>query len=513
MRAETACSIIATLFVAGLFSCGPTSAPSTVRVGVDVDAGTLDPRLARDTTAYRAVNLIYDGLVEIDADLQPVPGLAERWENPEPSVWVFTLREGASFHDGTPVTSEDVVYTFETLLDPAFRAPMRSLYVPIQRVEALDLQTVRFTLTEPYAPLLSYLDMGIVPKHAAEAGGDPSSRPVGSGPYRLSRWDKGSKIVVEANADFWGGKPNIPAIELILVPDNTARAQAFEAGDLDIIMSPLSPQDIGRLARNERFRHELRPGLAITYLNFNSRKAHLADPRMRRAIAMLVDQSTILEQIYEGTDEVASSILLPSWSVYTEDIRQPTYDLEAAHEQFAALGWTDSDGDGLLDKDGAKLTLELGTHSEDVNRIQTIEFLQNVFSGNGIETKVWVSDWPSFSVRRDTGDFEVILLGWTQLVDPDRVTFDQLHSKGGLNWGGYGNPRVDELLEKGRASTDPDDRVQAYRDAAAIIAEEVPYYIVSYQGYQAFIHPRVTGFEPDPRGMVRGLIHARLEQQ
>jgi peptide/nickel transport system substrate-binding protein len=507
MRAKNACPIIMTLFAAGLFSCGPTSPPSAVRVGVDVDAGTLDPRLARDTTAYRAVNLIYDGLVEIDADLRPVPGLAERWENPEPSVWVFILREEAHFHDGTPVTADDVVYTFESLLDPAFRAPLRSLYAPIQRVEAPDSRTVQFNLSEPYAPLLSYLDMGIVPKHAADTG----SQPVGSGPYRLSRWDKGSKIVLDANVDFWGGEPNIPSIELILVPDNTARAQAFEAGDLDIIMSPLSPQDIGRLTENERFRHELRPGLAITYLNFSSQEAHLADPRMRRAITMLVDQPTILEQIYEGTDEAASSILLPSWSVYSEDVKQPTYDPKAARELFADLGWTDSDGDGVLDKDETKLTLELGTHSEDVNRIQTIEFLQNVFSGNGIETEVWISDWPSFSVRRDAGDYEVILLGWTQLVDPDRVSFDQLHSKGGLNWGGYSNPRVDELLERGRASTDLDDRAQAYREAASIIAEEVPYYILSYQGYQAFVHPRVVGFEPDPRGMIRGLIHARIE--
>ncbi len=409
------------------------------------------------------------------------------------------------------MTAEDVVYTFETLLDPAFRAPLRSLYAPIRHVEAVDLRTVRFNLAEPYAPLLSYLDMGIVPKHRAEAGGDPSSRSIGSGPYRLSRWDKGSKIVVEANTDFWGGKPNIPTIELILVPDNTARAQAFEAGDLDIIMSPLSPQDIERLTRNERFRHELRPGLAITYLNFSSQKAHLADPRMRRAIAMLVDQSTILEQIYEGTDEAASSILLPSWSVYSKNIRQPTYDPKSARDLLAELGWTDSNGDGVLDKDGTKLVLELGTHSEDVNRIQTVEFLQNVFFANGIETEVWISDWPSFSVRRDTGDYEVILLGWTQLVDPDRVTFDQLHSKGGLNWGGYSNPQVDELLEKGRALTGPEERAAAYREAADIIAAEVPYYILSYQGYQVFTHPRLEGFEADPRGMVRGLVHARIE--
>ena len=200
------------------------SAPKTglpIRVGTDVDASSLDPRLMRDTTSYRVVDLLFDGLVRLDRNLVPVPGLAVSWENPEPTRWVFHLREEARFHDGRPFVAEDVVHTLETILDPAFGAPLRSLYEPIERVVAIDDHTVEIGLDGPYAPLLSYLDVGIVPRDAEGA----ASGPIGTGPYRLLRWDRGSRIVLEANREYWGGAPAHDAIEIVVVPDNTARAQ------------------------------------------------------------------------------------------------------------------------------------------------------------------------------------------------------------------------------------------------------------------------------------------------
>ena len=200
-----------------LLSCSEP-ARDFVRVGVDVDAGSLDPRLMRDTTAYRVVNLLYDGLVALDASLNPTPALAHHWDHPDDTIWIFYLRDDARFHDGTPVTAHDVVYTFETILDPSFGAPLRSLYAPITKIEATDEHTVIFTLSAAYAPLLSYLELGIVPRGQEAI--------TGNGPYRLSLWDRGAKIVLVAHDDYWGGAPSIPRLELLVVPDNTARAQA-----------------------------------------------------------------------------------------------------------------------------------------------------------------------------------------------------------------------------------------------------------------------------------------------
>lgn len=493
-----------TTLVGAMALAMPASA-QVIRLGTDVDAGTLDPRVMRDTTAYRTVNLVYSGLLQLDADLKPVPDLAESWENPEPTVWIFHLREGVTFHDGSPLEADDVVYTYETILDPELKARFRSLYTPIETIEAVDPLTVRITLKEPYAPLLSYLDMGIVPKDYVDGGGDPSTAPIGTGPMKLVSWDRGSKIVLEPNPDHWSGPPSVERFELVIVADNTARAQAFEAGDLDIIQPPLSPQDIGRLLEDDMYNGTVRGGLGITYLNINVSDPLLSDAGLRRALMMLVDQDTIVNAIYEGVDQVATSILLPSSWAYDSAITQPGFDPEGAKAAFAEAGWTDSDGDGTLDKDGAALSLTLSTHSEDPNRIQSLEYIQAIMLENGVDASISIADWPAFSAGVQSGEHQIALLGWLNIVDPDRLMYGQFHSGGTLNWGGYANAEVDALLDSGRATVSLDERIAAYQAAAKIIAHELPYFVIAYQGYQVF-HDSEVSLTPDSRGMMRSAI-------
>ncbi|RVT85118.1 ABC transporter substrate-binding protein [Rhodobacteraceae bacterium CCMM004] len=481
------------------------AAQDSLTIGADVDAGTLDPRLARDTTAYRVANLISAGLVHLTPNLEAVPDLAESWETPDDTTVVFTLREGLTFSDGSPLTAEDVIYTFETILDESFNAPQRGLFTPIESLEAVDDRTVQFNLSAPYAPLFSYLDIGIVP---SDYDGDMALEPVGAGPMVLDSWTRGSELVLTASDSYWAGAPEVDTLVVRVVGDNSARAQAFEAGDLDVIQSPLSPNDIQRFAADEAVGSEILAGLGVTYLNFNTTDPLLQDPRMRQALAMLVDQETIVNQIYEGVDQVANSIILPSSWAYDEAVQQPTFDMEGAMAMLDDLGWTDSDGDGIRDRDGTPLAIEIATHSEDPNRVQSVEFLQAMFQSAGIDASVRITDWPSFSSGYvQQGEHQVALLGWLRITDPDRLVYGQLTTGGGLNWGGYSNPEVDRLLEAGRTALDQDARADAYRRAATIIAEELPYYIISYQGYQLFYDPEALGeVEASPRGGFRGLI-------
>ena len=480
----------------------------SIVVGVDVDAGTLDPRLGRDTTAYRTNDLVYAGLVQLTPNLEAVPDLAESWESPDPTTFIFKLRDNLMFSDGSPLTADDVVFTYETMTDPDFNSPIRTLYTPISKVEKIDDRTVKFSLSEPYAPLLSYLDIGIVPKKLVESGHDIASNPVGAGPMKFVEWNRGAEIVLEANPGYWAGEPKIKHVTMKLIPDNSARAQAFEAGDLSVIQSPLSPQDINRLAGDNRYGNVIMPGLAVTYLNFNTKDPLLSDPKMRQAFAMLVDQETIVNDIYQGADAIANAAILPSSWAYSADIKQPTFDIEGAKAKFAELGWTDSNGDGLLDKDGKPLKVTIATHSEDPNRIQAIEYLQAIFTQAGIDAQTQISDWPSFSTGYVLkGEHQIALLGWVNIVDPDRLLFSQLTTGGGRNWGGYSNPKVDELLQAGRSSLDTADRTSAYQAAVSTIAEEVPYYIISYQGYQMFYDKDIpVTVVATPRGNLRGLI-------
>lgn len=477
----------------------------TVRVGIDVDAGTLDPRLARDTAAYRAVDLIYDGLVRLSPDLKAEPNLAQSWTNPDPKTWIFRLRDGVTFHDGSPLTADDVVFTFQTLLKPELNAPLRSLFTPIAKVEARDPKTVVFTLSSPFAPLLTYLEMGIVSKKAVEGGVDIGLKPVGTGPMKLARWDRGSRMILEPNPSHWAGTSKLKELQLVVISDNTARAQAFEAKDLDFIQSPLSPQDIKRLQANANFGNAITSGLGITYLNFNVGEAVVADPKLRNALAMLVDQKTIVGDIYQGVDQVASSILLPSSWAYSVSIKQPGFDVAGAKKAIEALGWKLA-GNTYV-KDGKKLSVVLSTHSEDPNRVQTVEYMQSVFQKAGVETQVRVTDWPAFSANYvQKSQHQVALLGWLNIVDPDRLMYSQFHSKGTLNWGKYNNPTLDKLLDDAREALDVNLRKTAYGKAAQIIADDVPYYVLSYQGYQMFYSKALGVIKPNPRGYLRDLI-------
>jgi peptide/nickel transport system substrate-binding protein len=487
---------------------GAAGAADSLTIGTDVDAGTLDSRLARDTTAYRVTNLIYSGLVHLTPSLEAVPDLAESWEFPDTTTLIVHLREGLVFSDGSALTAEDVVYTYSKLIDPDFNAPQRTLYAPISKIEAVDDLTVKFTLSAPYAPLLSYMDIGIVPSDYAESGADLASAPIGAGPMKLVSWTRGSDIKLEASDTYWAGAPAVKTVDVRIVGDNSARAQAFEAGDLDVIQSPLSPQDIARLEGSDKFGHVIIAGLGVTYLNFNVKDPLLADAGMRQAFSMLVDQATIVNDIYQGVDEVAKNIILPSSWAYDPTIQQPTFDVAAAQAKFAEMGWTDSNGDGILDKDGKKLTVVLATHSEDPNRVQSVEFLQATMQAAGVDAQVQISDWPSFSTGYvQKGLHQIALLGWLNIIDPDRLLYAQLSTGGSTNWGGYSNPEVDRLLSEGRTALDQDSRKAAYQAAAKILAEDLPYFIISDQGYQLFYAKDLEGsVEASPRGNFRGLI-------
>ncbi|WP_197205029.1 ABC transporter substrate-binding protein [Cytobacillus firmus] len=487
------------------------AARDEIKVGLDVDAGTMDPRLSKDTSAKRVSELVYDGLIRLSANLEPEPGLAEKWESPDPTTWIFTLRQDVTFHDGEPFTAEDVKYTFDSLIDPDFQAPYASLYEPIKSVEVVDDYQVKFILKEPSAPLLSYLDIGIVPKHIGEKNDNTlSNNPIGTGPYKMMKWDKNSKISFEANEKYWGGSPKTNKLTYFIIPDNSTRVASLESGDIDIVHSPLSPQDIKRIKENDQFEVIETEGLGFTYLNFNQKHPILSDLKVRQAIAHLVNKEVISSDIYQGMDTPGKSPLIPASWAYDESILGFSYDPAKAAALFKEAGWEDSDGDSILDKDGHKLKITLSTHSEDPNRMQAVEYLQNEFTKNGVETEVKTSEWPTFSTGLTEGNFDIALVGWLNLVDPDRSFYNPFHTNGGSNYGKYSNATVDELIEKGRTTLEQAERKSYYQEAAKIVTEEVAYDVLLYQGYIAMYNKNLKGFTEHPAGSFYGLKDAEI---
>jgi peptide/nickel transport system substrate-binding protein len=480
-----------------------------LRAGLDVDAGTGDPRLTNDTSGFRLMDLVFDGLVVLDSTLVPQPALATSWDNPDPTTWVFHLRQGVKFHDGTDLTADDVVYTFETILDENFAAPFRALYAPITSVTATDPQTVQFKLKEPYAPFLSYMDMAIVPKHVAEdASKDFANNPVGTGAFKFVSWERNSKIELTANADYWNGAPKLSGVQLFIIPDNTVRATALETGDLDLIHSPLSPQDVAHLKEVDGVTVSEQTALGYTYLNFNTKDPVLSDVNVRRALAHLVDKNTISQDIYESMDIPGKSPLVPGTWWYA-DVADQAYDPAAAAKLLTDAGWA-KNADGVYEKDGQKLTIVLKTHSEDPNRIQILEFLQNVFKEHGVDASVETTEWPTYIAAVQQHDYQIALIGWLRLIDPDYAMYAQFRCDGGLNWGGYCDPKLDDLLAQGRANADQTQRAELYQQVATTVVDQVYYDVLLYQGYIVATRDNVTGFVPNPSGSWKSLTVTSL---
>lgn len=472
--------------------------PSRLRLGLDVDAGTLDPRLAQDTSAFRLRELLYNGLVYIQSDYSPAPDIAESWENPDDQTWIFHLKEGIQFHNGEELTAEDVKYTYDTILDETFNSPSRAFYAPIQNIEVVDEYTIRFELNEPYGPFLSYMDMGIVPRAVAEELGEEfGSNPVGTGPFQFVSWQRGDSIELEAFDDHFNGAPNADEILVSIVPDNSARVVALEAGDLDFVQSPVSPQDVARMEENAEFTVARIPAAGYTYINLNTADPILSDVRVRQALAHLVNRAEILSTIYQGVGQVATSPIPPGMWAYSSDIPSYDYDVEAAQALLEEAGWTPG-SDGTLQKDGDPLALTIRTHSEDPDRRQVIQVLQSEFNNVGIQADTNVVEWPSFFADVQNGEFQVAVVGWLNLTNPDRAMYRQFTTDGDANYGSYQNEEVDQLLQDARASLSQDEARELYQQAASIIAEEAPYIFLQYQEYIAMYSNDLEGFEPNP---------------
>lgn len=502
------CLRAATLSVA--FILGAPAVPAVaqdktnVTIPLEVDAFTLDPRVQRDTTAFRLTDIIYSGLVTFDADFLPQPDLAKSWEQPDAKTVVFHLREDAVFHDGTPLTADDVVFTFTSLKNPELKSRYAQFFAPVESVVAVDKHTVQFNLSAPYAPLFSYLDLGIVPKAYAESGADIGSAPVGSGPYKIEKWEKGVTIDLAAFDKYYGGEAFVKKIHAPIVTDFAARAQALEAGDADIVMSNLNPQDINRLEANTAFAHKSMPSMTFNYLNFNTADPILKDPAVRRALAKLVDAKTINDAILGGIDTLATGIILPGFKwAYTTDVQQIGFDMEAAKAELDALGWKVGP-DGVRVKDGQRLSIKLSTNSG--VRGQIVEYIQNVFQQAGIDATTNVADYATFIAGVYDGSYGIAMMSMNNIADPDRSIYLQLHSGAPLNWGKYSNPELDAAAEAGRSAATVAERAAAYKTAANIIANDVPYYILTYVRQDSFANKDFSWFEGDARGNLRSLV-------
>src|SRR3989442_4040364 len=283
------------LILSGLFSllpllsCGGKPDPDTLVMIIESSPTNLDPRVGLDAYSERIDSLLFDDLLTGDQHLSGAPGLAERWEIPDPKTYVFHLHHGVKFHDGHPLTSRDVKWTFDSLLQGKIRSTKAAAYQFVDRIDAPDDYTVIFHLKQPFATLLWNLSDGAIGIVPHGSGAEITDHPMGSGPFRFVSAQQDKEVTIERNDHYWGQKSKVKTVRFTVVPDTTTRALELRKGSADIAINALTPDMVLTLRRESNLQTLRAAGTVMGYLAFHIRDPTLQDTRVRQAVAEPVD--------------------------------------------------------------------------------------------------------------------------------------------------------------------------------------------------------------------------------
>ena len=467
----------------------PLAAPLVI--GLEAGPTNLDPRLATDAYSERIDQLIFNGLVRRTPQGDIAPDLADRWEVKDDRVYTFHLRPGVRFQDGTALSSDDVRYTFESLLSPSFTSPYKKDYEVIDRIETPDPTTIRFVLKGPFAPFLLNLTRGIVPRHLAEAAGKNfSSEPVGTGPFLFTRWIPDQAVELTANSFYYEGAPKLKKVIFRIIPEESTRLLELLAGSVDLLENALSPDLLDRIEHTPTLAVYMGEGNNYTYMGFNLADPILKDLRVRRAIAMAIDRDGIIKNILRGTAEPATGLLPPAHWAYDPDVRRYPYSPREAKR--------------LLSEAGYRLPLRLSfktSQNELARRIA--EAIQQQLAEVGIEIDLRTYEWGTFYADIKAGNFQLYTLSWVGVNDPD-LYYMTFHSQSlpptGANRGRYVDSEMDRLLTEGRKTLDQNRRARIYAEVQRRAAERLPYVSLWYTKNVVVMKRDIKGFLLYPGG-------------
>lgn len=446
--------------------------------------------------AYAESNLVnrvlYQGLTKPGLDNLPVGSLAEDWTTSDDGlVWTFNLKEGVKWHDGEEFTAEDVTFTFNDLvLNASLGSNGASNYKTLKEVVEVDPYTVEFHLKSPFASLPAYLAFNseILPAHKFEGVENPweftdfnKENPVGTGSFKMGEYVSGQSLKLVKNDEYHNGKPNLDSVTFKILPDvNTQIAQAL-SNELDIFVL----EDKSSLARIEQADNIELVTADITryfWISLDMENPKFQDVKVRQAMLHAIDRETIINSVLEGYGEVANAAITPDQKQYfKDDLKTYEFDPEKSKELLKEAGWEDSNGDGILDKDGEDFSFQFDIALQgDLEQIAVLvqQYLKNV----GFDVKLNTLEWNTMIQKNIIDrDFDMILNWWSYPSDPD--VYAQYHSSNagtGNNIPGYQSEELDKLLEQGQSTSDPDERAVVYAEVQEYMAENLPYIYLWY---------------------------------
>ncbi|MEO1988340.1 MAG: ABC transporter substrate-binding protein [Martelella sp.] len=481
--------------------------PNVLIVGQIAEPKSLDPATDTAVNDFRILVNMYDGLVRYkDGTLEVEPALATDWDISEDGkTYTFKLREGVKFHDGSDFNAEAVKFNFDRMLNEDNEYydtgpfPLAFFFSSIDTVEVVDDMTVKFTLTEPYAPFLSNLayPTGLIVSPAAvkEYGKDFGRHPSGTGAFKFEEWDPNAKVVVSKNADYWDGAPPLEAVVFRPVTDANTRVAEMLSGGLDVMVE-VPPDALQQFSGNDNYKVYEQAGPHLWFLILNMKDGVFADKKVRQAVNYAINKEAIVNDILQGTAEVAAGPTPPAFAwAYDDSLSPYPYDPENAKALLKEAGY-----------DGSELTFYVTEGGSGMLEPQAMATqIQADLEAVGMPVKIETYEWNTFLGKVNPGlegKADMAEMAW-MTNDPDTLPYLALRSeafpdKGGFNSGYYSNPDIDTLLEQARTSTDQAERAELYKEMQAIVQDDAPWAFIANWKQNAVTKASVENFKLQP---------------
>jgi len=478
---------------------------------------TLNFLEAFDTNQMDVVYLLADSLVSFGRDLTIVPRLATHWEiSTDHRRVTFHLHPRARFHDGHPLTADDVIFTWKASQDESILwGTYKSVFELVQDIVRIDDHTLQVRYKQPVAnPLSSFVDFFILPKHLYDRKDVPvhdnpvNWKPIGSGPYMLEKWEKNVEIVLKANDNYFNGRPHLDRVVFKVIDRNAMTFDMLMNGELDL--TPISTMEWQFRTDQESFRKRFQKRkyfvLGFYFVSWNQKNPFFANRLVRQAMAYLCDRKAFNKASFFNQFRIAASPVHPESPFFNPDVRPYPYDPEQGMFLLNQAGIRDRDGDGVLENDRNetfRFRLLVATGDERGRRFA--EFYQSSLAEHGIQMEIETVDPARLQEQTKSGDYDACFRGWVTSADPDFL-IPMFRTPSGVdtyNDMNYSNPELDHILDLSDRELDPEARKKLFRRAQQIIHEDQPYLFLYYPAALVAVHNRFRALHPSPAGMFR----------
>ena len=481
--------------------------PGTVNFLIEATPTNLDPRIGVDAFSEHIDGLIFDSLVAHDPQLNVVPDLAQKWETPGPTTYVFHLKPNVKFHDGRPFTSADVKFTFDSIMSGGVKTAKAGSFRIVESIEAPDDLTVAFHLREPYASFLWDLTkpgIGIVPQGS---GAELARHPIGTGPFQFVSATTDEEIVLERNPNYFGGPPEIPRVRFRIVPHAIVRALELRKGSGDVTINSLTSDMVKSFEQQPNTAIDDQAGTTLAYIAFNFDDPILAHREVRQALAYATNRATLIQNLLRGMAVPAGSLLPANHWAYEPTVKQYDYNTAQAETLLDAAGFRRG-------PDGVRFHITLKTSTDQSTRLLA-EAIADEWKRVGVALDLRSLEFATFYSDITHGSFQLYtlrLIGGNN--DPDIFEYvfgSKKMPPNGANRGHYRNPALDALLDQARVEMDREKRKAILSQIQKIVAEDEPYINLWYVDNVCVHQKRLTNVILPPAGDFDFLDLARLQ--